>query len=118
MRPMTVTCRASGRFPPMRRSIRAAPANCWPDAGSTEPRLFRQRVLLEKSDQSCVDLSGAFLLNPVAGPIDNEFLFQVRQNPLHVGDVLAPIRPVMTESFDPAMNSDGWWICAPCHGAV
>ena len=70
----------------MRRSIRAVPANCWPDAGSTEPRLFRPRVLLEKSDQSRIDLGGAFLLNPVAGPIDNKLLFQVRQNPLHVGD--------------------------------
>ena len=33
--------RAPGRFPPMRRSIRADRASCWPDAGSIEPALSR-----------------------------------------------------------------------------
>jgi hypothetical protein len=70
----------------MRRSIRGVPANCWPAAGSIKPHLLRQRILLEKSDQSGVDLDGAFLLDPVAGAVDDELLFQVRQNPLHVCD--------------------------------
>jgi len=41
-------------------------------------------ISLEKSDQGRVDLAGAFLLNPVAGALDDELLSQVRQHPFHV----------------------------------
>ena len=77
----------SDRSRPMRRSIRADRANCWPDAGFTERRLAAD-AFLQKTDQGRVDLVGAFLLDPVAGAFDDELLPQVRQHPLHVGDAL------------------------------
>jgi len=46
-------------------------------------------VLPEKFNQSRIDLAGAFLQNPVAGALDDEFLLEVRQDPLHVGHALA-----------------------------
>ena len=77
------------------RSIRAARANCWPGAGFIEAQVTIEAspayraILPQERDQRRVDLVGAFLLDPVAGAVDDEFLLQVRQNPLDVGDALA-----------------------------
>ena len=86
------------------RSIRAARAKCSAGAGSTELHLLP----FEKSDQGGIDLVGALLLDPVAGALDDQLLpsGSAARAPCSLTR-LAPIRPVMTASFDPAMNSDG-----------
>src|SRR3954451_9260452 len=40
-----------------------------------------------------MDLVSALLLNPVAGALDDQLAFQVRQNPLHVSDALGSDQP-------------------------
>src|ERR1700674_2231479 len=86
MKMMIGMLRASALSALMRLSIRADRASYWPDAGSIEPSGSRRliRILLEKRDQRRVDLVGALLLDPVAGAVDDELLFQAGQNPLHV----------------------------------
>jgi hypothetical protein len=71
---MIVLHPASGPPPPMRQLTRRAQANCWPPAGSTEPRkaLLVGRIRFEKPYQSRVDLLSPLLLNPVAGALDNQ----------------------------------------------
>ena len=98
----------SVRSPPMRRSTRVVRANCWPDAGSTEPADASScRVLLQRTDQGGIDLVGALLLNPVAGALDDQLCLRFGRTRSMSPTRLAPIKPVMTESLDPAMNSDG-----------
>ena len=75
----------------------------------------RENSPLQEGNQGGIDLVRAAPANPVASPSRMSFCLRSGTRSISLTS-LAPIRPVITPSFDPAMNSDGWW--TPCHGAV
>jgi hypothetical protein len=71
---MIVTHPSSVRYPPMRRWMRAVPANYCLVAASTELRLSAGRIRLQECDEGRVDLFGALLLNPVTRSLDDQLV--------------------------------------------